>query len=292
MRILITGAGGMLGSSLLKRIKKEKWEIYATGRKKGRGIIPLDITDFPSVKKTLSKIKPEVIIHLAALTNVDFAELHPDIAYRINTEAAKHLAEISRKIKSLLVFISTGAVFPGNKRKPYIESDIVSPVNIYGKSKLLAEQAVRKVDKYLIVRTGWLIGGKKKDKKFVAQIMDIISKEPKVLHVVSDVVGSPTLTDDLADAIVTLIKKGATGIYHVANEGTGSRKDIAKVVLEIMEKKHIKLKPVKLGFFNEAAPRPKMEAINSSLVNKKHGIQLPHWRKSLKKYILELHGEK
>ena len=292
MRIFVTGAGGMLGSSILRKIRKEKWQVFATGRKKGRGIIPLDITDYKAVKKALLEIKPDVIIHLAALTNVDFAELHPQIARKINTEATQHLAHLAQKMKSLFVFISTGAVFSGTKRKPYVEKDAISPANAYGMSKLLAEEAVRKIHTYLIIRTGWLIGGKKKDKKFVAQIMHLIDKEPKVLHVVSDVFGSPTLTDDLADAIIHLVKKGVTGTYHIANKGIGSRRDIAHMVLNIMKKKHIRLKSVKLGYFNEVAPRPKMEALDSTLVYKKHRISLPHWRKSLKKYILQLHEEK
>ena len=177
MRILITGADGMLGESLFAQLKKKDHILFAFSHsKKTRDLTPLEITDHEQVAKVITTHKPDIIIHLAALTNVDYCEEYPNEAFSVNFEATKNIASICKKEDIRLYFISTGAVFSGEKKEPYIENDICGPVNVYGETKLKAEEEVKKLSSYCIIRTGWLIGGGNKDTKFVSFILTQLKK--------------------------------------------------------------------------------------------------------------------
>jgi dTDP-4-dehydrorhamnose reductase len=278
MKILITGAAGMLGDSLVKEFNKENHHVFAfSHNKKVDKLTPLDITDYNAVNKTISDCRPDMIIHLAALTNVDYCELHPDEAQKVNFEATKNIAKICRKQGIKLMFISSGAVFSGKKNTPYISSDRRHPINCYGVSKMNAENEVRKVPYHTIVRTGWIIGGGPSGKKFVSKVLSQLDEGVNILNVVSDVKGSPTFTFDLSKHLIKLVNNNEHGIFHIVNNGIASRLDIVEELISI-RKVHTKVNPVHLGYFHEIAPRPLMEGLQS---NKK----LPHWKESLRKYL-------
>lgn len=288
MKILITGADGMLGESLLTQLKKKDHILFPFSHtKKTRDVTPLEITDHTQVEKVITTHKPDIIIHLAALTNVDYCELHPDEAFKVNYEATKNIAFICKKENICLYFLSTGAVFSGEKKSPYIESDICNPVNVYGETKLKAEEEIKKLSSYCIIRTGWLIGGGSKDTKFVSFILSQLKNKAPLLRAVSDVYGSPTLTFDLAMIIIKLIERKAQGTLHAVNRGIATRFDISKKILEIL-KSDTKLEQVPFGYFKEKANRPHMEALDSSKLKSRYHLSLPPWQVSLRTYIKSL----
>jgi len=278
MNILITGAGGMLGDSLVSELRKSKHTIAPYSHKQTfEDLKPLDITNYLEVEKAIYSFHPDIILHLAALTDVDYCESHPKEAQDVNYLATKNIAKICRKENIKLLFISTGAVFPGTRKLLYMASDRRHPINEYGKSKMKAEDEVRKVPHHIIVRAGWIIGGGKSGKKFVSKILSQLDKNVETLYVVSNVVGSPTFTFDLSKELIKLINEEREGIFHIVNEGIASRLDIVQEIIAIRRKK-TRINPVELGYFNEVAPRPHMEGLKSDII-------LPHWKKSLKKYL-------
>lgn len=275
----------MLGESLLAQLKKKDHVLFAFSHtKKTRDVTPLEIMDHEQVKKIIATHKPGIIIHLAALTNVDYCELHKEEAFKVNYEATKNIASICEKENICLYFLSTGAVFSGEKKKPYIENDVCNPVNIYGETKLSAEAEVKKLSSYCIIRTGWLIGGGNKDTKFVSLILSQLKNKVPLLRAVSDVYGSPTLTFDLATTIIKLIERKAQGTIHAVNRGMATRFDISKKILEIL-KSDVALEAVPFGYFKEKADRPRMEALDSSKLKSKYHLSLPPWQVSLRTYI-------
>lgn len=280
--ILVTGSNGALGSSVKKIFSKSDWQLLLPSH------VKLDVSNFSKVTEYFRKASPNIVLHMAAITNVDYCEAHASETYKVNTDATKHLVKECRKFNIPFYFISTGAVFSGTKQSPYTEVDKLKPINIYGKSKLRAEREIIKYKNHCIIRTGWLIGGSKRDKKFISFILKQIKQKKKEIKVVTHIYGSPTLTDDLAKVIMKLIKKNARGTFHVVNKGVASRIDITKEVLKILNIKNIKIIPVKLGYFHEKAKRPKMEALKSIRLKRIGITELPSWQYSLKKYLLSL----
>lgn len=288
MRILITGADGMLGESLLSQLKKKEHILFAFSHtKKTKDVTPLEITNHEQVTKVITTNKPDIIIHLAALTNVDYCESHQEEAFKVNFEATKNIVSICKKENIHLYFLSTGAVFSGEKKTPYIENDVCCPVNVYGETKLKAEEEIKKLSSYCIIRTGWLIGGGDKDTKFVSLILSQLKNKVPFIRAVSDIYGSPTLTFDLAETMIKLIERKAQGTLHVVNRGMATRFDISKKILEIL-KSDTKLEPVPFGYFKEKAKRPLMEALDSSKLKSKYHLSLPPWQVSLRIYIKSL----
>ncbi len=283
LRVLITGGSGMLGSDILPVLERQ-FEVYAPPRTQ------LDITDFPKVKQTVEEGKFDWVIHLAALTDLDWCEDHPEIAHRVNAEATGFLAEVSKNAGAKFAYISTSGIFDGKKRNPYTEHDIPSPINVYGKSKYEGEKFVREVfgDKgYLILRVGWLFGGGAQDKKFVGKMFQLLREKEQVLAV-NDIVGSPNYSVDIGEAIVKLIEGDFSGIFHIANSGEpASRYDIATAMKEFMNSP-TEIIPVSAEKFPTKAPRPPMEAIASVKLEDALGHPMRHWREALEEYIHRL----
>jgi dTDP-4-dehydrorhamnose reductase len=279
MRIFITGAHGMLGSSLVQVMQKTHTLITPTREE-------LNITNQNALKAALENARPDAIIHLAAMTDVDLCELHPKTAYQTNAKATETIARYAKAHHTYLVYVSTGAVFSGRKRTPYCESDPTGPVNVYGRTKLAGEEAVKKVTGSLILRSGWLIGGGAKDKKFVAKIIAQLYQGTTQIRAVCDTVGSPTLTHDLARAILRLVQVRASGVLHVVNTQTASRYDIANVIVRHLHLQNkVRITPVKQATFRLPAKRPRMEALDSRLLRTRYAISLPSWKKELPFYL-------
>lgn len=271
-KVLITGGYGVLGRYVSKAFIDSPL-LLPTHRE-------LDITNKDLLRKYFSKNKPQIVLHLAAMTDVDECEKHPELAMEANAQGTKNIAELCAENHCKLVYMSTAAVFSGNKSK-FIESDTPKPVNVYGKSKLIGETYVRKFAKnHIIVRVAWLIGGGKMEKKFISFIVSKSAIE-KEIHVVSDTRGTLAYAKEVAEFVKRLVDSDAKGTYHYGSVGSCTRVDIAKTIVKLLNR-NVKITPVKSNYFKQSffAPRPAIEALGSGK------IKFPYtWKQSLETYI-------
>ncbi|MDQ1251998.1 MAG: dTDP-4-dehydrorhamnose reductase [Euryarchaeota archaeon] len=287
MRILVTGAGGMLGSALCPTLIKKGHEVLATDLTPDRNELSyLDVRSHKQIREVVEKTKPDMIMHLAAETDVDKCELEPNHAFLTNTVGTQNVALICQKNAIDLVYISTIGVFYGDKTEPYTEFDNPNPINIYGRSKLEGEIIVQRLlQKYYIVRAGWMVGGGPgKDKKFIGKIMRQI-EEKKMLKAVNDKIGSPTYTVDFSSCLGNLIETGFYGLYHCTNKGYGSRFDVAKKIVEILGRKDVIVEPVSSAYFPLPAARARSEMSSNYKLELLGMNSVRNWEKALKEYI-------
>jgi dTDP-4-dehydrorhamnose reductase len=224
MRILLTGARGRLGGALHKLLEQRGDELLAID------IEELDITDFAATRTLVRKFQPHIVLHPAAWTDVDGCAREPERAVLVNGYGAQNVAIAAYEVNAPILYISSNEVFDGHSSRPYYEYDATNPINPYGYSKWVGEQAVMRVNpRHYIARTSWLFahGGK----NFIQAILNA-AKAGKALRVVTDEVAHPTYNDDLAKAIVQLIDTGRWGIYHLVNEGSCSRYEFARYILD------------------------------------------------------------
>ncbi len=263
-KTLITGADGMVGSYVDFGIKTDPRS--------------LDVADMNETMSVVKKHAPEVIIHLAAETDVDRCERDPNHAYFINSVGTYNVVLAAKEVGAKLVYVSTSGIFDGQKSGPYTEDDMPNPKNYYGHSKFLGEVIVRSLLKdHIIARACWMFGGgPKKDEKFVAKIIaQLRNKEIKALN---DVCGSPTFGKDLVGGIKKLLLDGAVGTFNLSNEGVCSRYDIAKAITEVLNPS-VKVVAVDRRYFDLDAER----VSNESMVSKVK-IMRP-WKEALVEYL-------
>lgn len=253
-KILVTGANGMLGQDLCPILADEADEVLETD------IQNLDLTKSDFVESFVTKEMPDMVIHCAAYTAVDKAEEEPDRAELINAKGTENIAKISGKLDIPIVYISTDYVFDGTKNTPYEPGDAVNPQTVYGKTKLMGEEAVKKYcKKYYIARTSWLYGHH--GKNFVETMISLAEKGNEI-KVVNDQIGCPTWTVDLANGIVKLFSK-PYGIYHVCGFGSTSWFGFAKEIFAQADMKDVKLFPCSTEEFPRPAKRPKYSVMNN-----------------------------
>ncbi len=302
-KILIIGSSGMLGIDLWQELRG-KYDVIGADLVHGqRSTVnrsyKVDITDRKDTIDVISKIKPDVVIHTAAYTDVDGCERDPKKAYKVNSNGTRNVALACRKAAALLVYISTDFVFNGKKRKPYRENGKPAPLSVYGDSKLKGEEAVKNILKnYFILRTSWLYG--KYGKNFVDTII-AKGREGNTLRVVDDQIGSPTYTKDLAKAIHVLIdrvskcqsvkvskagkcKDAQYGIYHVTNSGAVSWFAYAKEILKLADIK-TRVFPISSKELNRPAERPAMSVLDNSKFIEFTGYRMCNWKGALKSYV-------
>ncbi len=291
MKCIVTGANGMLGSALCPLLAENRYEVFATDiNSSSNNIESLNVREFNNIKKYVEKIKPDMIFHLAAETDVDKCEIDIDHAYLANTIGTENVALICQNMYIPMIYISTCGVFDGKKPEPYNEFDEPNPISVYTKTKYEGEKIVRHLlQKYFIFRAGWMIGGGKKDKKFVAKIAEQI-KTKNEITVVNDKIGSPTFTKDFSECIIKIINSGRYGLYHVTNKGWASRYDIACKIVEFMGRKDVIVKPISSASFPLAAPRPRSEAVDNYKL-KLLGINVRPWEDALKEYLSQIAAE-
>ncbi|MBZ9570438.1 dTDP-4-dehydrorhamnose reductase [Methanobrevibacter sp. TMH8] len=277
MKILITGYKGMLGSDLVETLKNEnQHELILTD------VEELDITKLDQVKKILNEENPEVIINVAAYTDVDGCETNRDLAYNINSIGPKNLAVVADEINAKLLHISTDYVFDGNNSKPYIEGDKTNPKSYYGETKLQAELFIKnEMKNYFIVRTAWLYGFN--GKNFVKTMLEL-SKNNDKITVVNDQHGSPTFTKDLAIAICELIKTDKYGTYHVTNNDNCTWYEFASKIFELANIK-INIIPVTTSEYPTPAQRPKYSVLSNEKWKNAGFNSLRHYEDALKSYM-------
>ncbi len=267
MKVLLTGADGMLGSDLSPVLENAGYEVFETNKKQ------MDIIDSECVSDIISEIKPDIVIHCAAYTNVDRAEVDYENAYKINVVGTENVANAANNIGAICVYISTDYVFDGKKNTPYTILDKPHPINNYGLTKLKGEEAVqKKCTKYQIVRTSWLYGHH--GKNFVETMLSLRNKEE--IRVVDDQTGCPTWTVELAEGIIKILDM-PYGIHHICGSGFASWYDFAKEIFKI-EGLNVNLLPCKSEDYPLPAKRPKYSIMDN------HGL-CRDWRCSLKDYL-------
>lgn len=277
-RILITGGSGMVGSYVNS--------VFSDSDCILTDVDSLDIRDHSEVMNSVKKIKPDIILHLAAATDVDKCELDSDWAIKINVTGTGNIVSACKKYGIALVFLSSGAVFDGLKLQPYVENDLTNPLNVYGKTKLSGEGIIKSgLENYLIIRAGWMIGGGKKDVKFVGKIVEKMFKSDSI-NVVNDKFGSLTYAKNLLFSIKNLLNGNKTGIYHMVNQGMVSRYDIALEIKNILSLKRVNINPVSSGSFPLPAPRGRSEALDNLRLRQLKLDYMCGWKEALRDYLL------
>ena len=278
MKVLITGAGGQLGTELALYLKRELAQaaIFPLSRQ------DLDITDFQKVHQVINAIRPDVIIHAAAYTKVDQAETDKDLAYAINASGTRNIALCGENVGAKLVYISTDYVFDGRKDVPYTEFDQPNPLNTYGRTKLAGEEFIKSASsRHFIIRTSWVYG--KYGNNFVKTMLHL-AQERQELMVVDDQVGSPTYTLDLAEFIVSLMKTEQYGIYHATNVGACSWYELASEIFSLKGIK-VKLRPCRSDEFIRPARRPAYSVLDHMEIRNKGFQELRPWQAGLDSFI-------
>ena len=275
-KVLITGANGQLGKELVELFTEKGFEVYGFGRDK------MDITNEVQVQEMISTLKPNIVLHSAAHTQVDLAESEPEQAFSINAYGTRNVAVAAEAVGAKLVYVSTDYVFDGTTDEPYNEFSPTSPLGVYGKSKLAGEQFVRDLhSKFFIVRTSWVYG--KHGANFVKTMLKL-GEEREKLSVVADQRGCPTYTLDLANAILELVDTQKYGVYHVSNSGSCSWYEFAKEIFEISEMK-VQVNPCTTADFPRPAARPANSVFEHMSIKLNNFSSIRPWKEALSSFL-------
>jgi dTDP-4-dehydrorhamnose reductase len=274
MRLLVTGAGGMLGRDVIAAARDAGHE--PRGLTRGE----LDVTDPAAVAAAVAGARPGAVINCAAYTNVDGAESEEPVATAVNGAGAGHVAAAAASAGAFTVQVSTDYVFDGSAREPYGESAATAPLGAYGRSKLAGEHAVAAAapDAHAIVRTSWLFGIH--GPNFVATMLRL-GRERDALTVVDDQVGCPTFTGHLAPALVAIAERGLTGLRHVAGAGACSWYDLAAATFAATGAE-VELARGTTAELGRPAPRPAFSVLRSELPDTP---VLPPWQDGLHDFL-------
>ncbi len=261
----------MLGKALKKKLSNS-FELKSFSKNE------LDITDFAAVEKILAEMKPDFVVNAAAFTKVDAAETERVLAEKVNADAVGNLAQICKKIGTKLIHFSTDYVFNGKSETGFSEDAEPNPINFYGETKLAGEQKIKKSGcDFAIIRTSWLFG---EGENFVRTMLRL-ARDQTEIKVVSDQVGSPTFTKDLAEAVEKILIENQNGIFHLTNSGKTSWADFARKIFEIA-KLPTKVIDIPTAEFPTPAKRPQ----NSVLLNSKLS-KLRRWEEGLEEYLFK-----
>ena len=280
--ILVTGGNGQL-ASCIKDVEKQydDLNIIYTDH------LELDICNLNQIQ-TFFKSNPQInyCINCAAYTAVDKAETESEKAFEINAIGAKNLAQVCNDHDAILIHVSTDFVFDGEKNEPYTETDVANPISVYGASKLQGEVEIQQALKgHFIIRTSWLYS--EYGNNFMKTILRLAETRDGI-SVVSDQIGTPTYAGDLAEIIIQIIntKTEKYGIYHYSNEGVASWFEFAKEIFKLTKNK-IKVNPIPSIEYLTPAKRPKYSVLDKKKIIDVFKIDIPFWRESLKKVILQ-----
>lgn len=283
--ILATGSAGMTGSHLLEVFNPE--ELVRTDLRESEGISRMDIRDPEDINRVMERVRPRLVIHLAAETDVDLCQKDPDHAYRTNYLGTMNLALACRRFDAELAYVSTAGVFDGTNSDPYTEFDAPNPVNTYARSKLEGERIVQAlVPRHYVLRAGWMFGGNTKDKKFVGKIAAQCLDNGTVAKVraVNDKVGSPTYAHDFLAHLAMVTGTGYYGTYHLVNRGKATRYDVATEVANFLQV-GATVEAVSSGEFVLPAQRPSSEYARSYKLELLGLPTLRDWRLALRDYL-------
>jgi dTDP-4-dehydrorhamnose reductase len=273
-KLLVTGAGGMLGRAVAGAAARLGHQVVACAR------ADLDVVDADATRRLVAEARPAAIVNCAAYTDVDGAEADWNSAEAVNVRGARHVASAAAEVGAFVVHVSTDYVFDGSKREPWLESDPVAPLGVYGETKLAGERAVASVNPaHAIVRTAWLFGAG--GRNFVDTML-ALGAEREEVSVVTDQIGCPTWTGHLAPALVELAERPSeTGIHHIAGSGSCSWNELA---LEIFERARIdcRVLPASSEQFVRPAKRPAYSVLGSE---RRDPLVLPRWQDGVAEYL-------
>ncbi len=281
-KILITGASGMLGTALCRKIEASKSDLLKTTFPEShRDTTLLDITNADNLADVFEQYQPEVVFNCGAYTDVDGAQSNIQAAMKVNADGPGNLAQQCKNTGALLVHVGTDYVFNGKSTVPYKTGDKPCPNTIYGKSKLEGEKAIIESGcKSIIIRTSWLFGPN--GKNFVATIINLARTRDQI-KVVNDQTGCPTYTLDLADAMIALADKKASGIFHFCNPPACTWYDFAREIVKTANLE-CEVLPCTTEDFPRPAPRPAYSVMDLTETIKIIG-DIRTWKISLDHYI-------
>jgi dTDP-4-dehydrorhamnose reductase len=275
-RVLVTGARGMLGSDLCAVLGSGGCEVVAAD------IGEFDITDGGAARAFAADCQPSFIINCAAYTAVDGAETERELAFRVNRDGARNIAQAAADVGAPLVQISTDYVFDGQKTAPYLEEDAPNPLSAYGASKLAGELAVREtLAEHYVVRTAWLYGIR--GKSFPRTILNL-RLEGRALRVVSDQFGCPTYTVHLAQVLAEMIARPLYGTYHAVNSGSCTWYELACAVLSAAGL-GAEMEAISASEFPRPAPRPANSVLDTGKLARTFGLRLPPWQEGVVEFV-------
>ena len=309
MKVLVTGVAGQLGHDVMNELAKRGYEGIGSdikdtysGIPDGTAVVtmpyvPMDITDKASVEKVLKEVNPDVVVHCAAWTAVDLAEDEDkkETVRKVNADGTRNIALVCKDLGCKMVYISTDYVFDGQGTQPW-EPDCkdYKPLNVYGETKLAGELAVSEnLEKYFIVRIAWVFG--KNGKNFIKTMLNL-GKTHDQLRVVSDQIGTPTYTLDLAVLLVDMIETEKYGYYHATNEGGyiswyDFTKEIFRQAIEAGHKEYerVTVTPVTTEEYGVSkAKRPFNSRLDKSKLTANGFNLLPTWQDAVKRYLAEI----
>ena len=265
MKLLITGASGLLGTKLCEialRKNHEVYSAYSQHRPLYGTPVKLDILDLKAEQQILDKIKPQGVVHAAALTDVDKCEMEKELAWKTNVEATTNLVRLCKEHDVYLVYVSTDYVFDGEKGR-YKEMDDPAPINHYGLTKLKGEEAVQALNKYCIARGSVIYGSTPATGKtnFALWLLDKLRKKEEV-KIITDQWNSPTLNVSMAEMILQILEKRVNGIFHLAGATRLSRYEFAEHLAETFNLDPKYIKPVQSEHIKWIAQRPKDSSLD------------------------------
>lgn len=275
-RVLVTGAGGMLGSDVSATLAAAGYEVFA------RPKADLDIAVERQVVAALREIRPDVVVNCAAFTKVDACETDPR-AFEVNARGVGHLADACGHVGAQLTQVSTDFVFDGGKRAPYVEEDPVHPLSAYGSGKRAGEEEALRLPGSLVVRASWLFG--RYGWNFVEAILKQVESGKDRLAVVTDQIGRPTATTDLSEAILSLLEAGASGVYHFANRGEVSWNEFAREILMLAGRTEVAVDPASAAELARPAVRPAYSVLDTGKYERLTSRPIRHFREPLAEYL-------
>jgi len=298
MKMFLTGAGGMLGSAMVPALIGAGHLVWATDLvvdddrpwgPAGPVLGPLDARSADQIARAVDTIGPDMVLHLAAETDLETCELDPVAAAETNALATRVVAEACVSAGIPMTYISTAGVFDGSKRDPYVEDDPAYPANVYGQTKLDGEHYVRELlDEHYIIRAGWMVGGGRKDHKFVARILKQLAAGASTIYAVGDKRGTPTYAPDFSRCFQSVLAGRHFGTFHMACEGEGTRLDVARRILDVLGRDDVELVEVGSEHFAEQffAPRAASEIMRNQRLDELGLNTMRPWPVALEEYLL------
>src|SRR5262245_153470 len=288
-RVLITGCGGMLGDAVYQCFSRDYRHVRATDIILNEPWLScLDVRDLADCERAFADVKPTIVLHLAALTDLEYCERNQDDCWETNALGTENVASLARQYDATMVYISTAGIFGGEKEE-FDDFDVPNPLSHYGRSKYHGERFVEtRVPKYFCLRAGWMMGGgPKKDKKFINKIFGQIRGGSTELNAVDDKFGTPTYTVDFARSAAFLLTTKYYGVYNHVCEGGGNRYDVALEFVRLLGLANtVKVTKVHSDYYKDThfAPRPYSERLVNLKLNARGLNRMRDWRICLKEY--------